>query len=72
MPTLPKLATMAILPILCFCEKKFNHPYEFFIVYTVYTKLAEMAVLASKYLTAAKKVTSNGALTDLGVQCLTN
>ena len=34
------------------------HPFEFF---TVYTKLAEMAVLPSKDLTTVKKVTSNGA-----------
>ena len=35
--------------------------FEFF---TVYTKLAEMALLASKVLTRAKKVTSSGARPD--------
>ena len=44
--------------------------------FTVCTKLAEMALLYSKELTTAKKVTSSGArpdeiITGLGVQCLT-
>ena len=45
--------------------------FEFF---TVNTKSAEMAVLISKNLTTAKKVTSSGAQPDarLWVQCLTN
>ena len=55
-------------------SKEQRSSFEFF---TVCTKLAEMALLASNDLTTAKKVTSSGArpdqeiITGLGVQCLT-
>ena len=45
------------------------HPPRTFELFTVITKLAEMAVLASKDLTAVKKVTSNGARSDANDYC---